>query len=130
NLLEARRVDPHPHPRQRADDLYPPGCPSLSRGRRRGDRARRRGAAHSFTDAAPGRGARGHPRARRVQPDSDGVDGLGRRRKPLMATQARARGATAAASGALGLRLLAVLIGIFFIGMSTTKIAWLTDSSI
>jgi uncharacterized membrane protein YphA (DoxX/SURF4 family) len=47
-----------------------------------------------------------------------------------MATQARARGAATAASGALGLRLLAVLLGVFFIGMSTTKIAWLTDSSI
>src|SRR6476646_1456356 len=47
-----------------------------------------------------------------------------------MATQARARGAATAASGALGLRLLAVLISIYFIGMSTTKIAWLTDSSI
>ena len=46
-----------------------------------------------------------------------------------MATQARAR--TAAASpGAVGLRLLAVMLGVFFIGMSSSKIAWLTDSGI
>jgi uncharacterized membrane protein YphA (DoxX/SURF4 family) len=48
-----------------------------------------------------------------------------------MATQARARGAAAATpAGAFGLRLLAVMLGVFFIGMSSSKIAWLTDSSI
>jgi uncharacterized membrane protein YphA (DoxX/SURF4 family) len=46
-----------------------------------------------------------------------------------MATQARAR-AAAASPGAFGLRLLAVMLGIFFIGMSSSKIAWLTDSGI
>lgn len=49
-----------------------------------------------------------------------------------MATQARARprGTSAASAAALGLRLLAVGLGVFFIGMSSSKIAWLTDSSI
>jgi uncharacterized membrane protein YphA (DoxX/SURF4 family) len=48
-----------------------------------------------------------------------------------MATQTQARARAAAASpGAFGLRLLAVMIGVFFIGMSSSKIAWLTDSGI
>ncbi len=47
-----------------------------------------------------------------------------------MATQARARGAAAASTGAFGLRILAVMIGVFFLGMCSAKIAWLTDSSI
>lgn len=47
-----------------------------------------------------------------------------------MATQARARRAAGASPGALGLRLLGVMLGIFFIGMSSSKIPWLTDSSI
>ena len=47
-----------------------------------------------------------------------------------MATQVRARGAAVASPGALGLRVLAVLLGIFFIGMCSSKIAWLTNSSI
>jgi uncharacterized membrane protein YphA (DoxX/SURF4 family) len=45
-------------------------------------------------------------------------------------TQARARAAAVASPGALGLRLLAVMLGVFFIGMSSSKIAWLTDSGI
>jgi len=45
-------------------------------------------------------------------------------------TQARARGAATASPGAIGLRLLAVMLGVFFIGMSSSKIAWLTDSGI
>jgi len=47
-----------------------------------------------------------------------------------MATQVRARGAAVASPGALGLRLLAVLLGVFFIGMCSSKIAWLTNSGI
>ena len=47
-----------------------------------------------------------------------------------MATQARARGAVAAPRGVLGLRLLAIMIGIFFLGMSSTKFGWFLDSSI
>ena len=47
-----------------------------------------------------------------------------------MATQARARSASSSSPGAFGVRLLAVLLGVFFIGMSSTKIAWLTDSGI
>jgi uncharacterized membrane protein YphA (DoxX/SURF4 family) len=47
-----------------------------------------------------------------------------------MATQARARGAVAAPRGVLGLRLLAVMLGIFFLGMSSTKFGWFLDSSI
>jgi uncharacterized membrane protein YphA (DoxX/SURF4 family) len=47
-----------------------------------------------------------------------------------MATQARARGAAVVSPGAFGLRLLAVAIGVFFLGMCSSKIAWLTDSSI
>ena len=51
-----------------------------------------------------------------------------------MATQARARGAGAgrgaAAAGGIGLRILAVMLGVFFVALSLTKIAWLTDSSI
>jgi uncharacterized membrane protein YphA (DoxX/SURF4 family) len=47
-----------------------------------------------------------------------------------MATQVRARAAAVASPGALGLRLLAVLLGVFFIGMCSSKIAWLTNSGI
>ena len=46
-----------------------------------------------------------------------------------MATQARAR-ASAVSPGAIGVRLLAVMLGVFFLGMSSSKIAWFTDSSI
>jgi len=47
-----------------------------------------------------------------------------------MATPARARGAGAGAAGSFGLRLLAMLLGVFFIAMSASKIAWLTDGGI
>jgi uncharacterized membrane protein YphA (DoxX/SURF4 family) len=47
-----------------------------------------------------------------------------------MATQARARGASAASPAAFGIRLLAMMLGVFFIAMSSSKIAWFTDSSI
>jgi len=46
-----------------------------------------------------------------------------------VATQARAR-ASAVSPGAIGVRLLAVMLGVFFLGMSSSKIAWFTDSSI
>ena len=45
-------------------------------------------------------------------------------------TQARARGAAAASTGSVGLRLLAIAIGVFFLGMCSSKIAWFTDSNI
>ena len=44
--------------------------------------------------------------------------------------QARMRGAAAAPSAGIGLRLLAIGIGIFVIGMCSTKIAWFTNSDI
>ncbi|HYS26913.1 MAG TPA: DoxX family membrane protein [Vicinamibacterales bacterium] len=48
-----------------------------------------------------------------------------------MATmQVRARGAAMASPGALGLRIMAAMIGVFFLGMCSSKIAWLTDSNI
>jgi uncharacterized membrane protein YphA (DoxX/SURF4 family) len=47
-----------------------------------------------------------------------------------MATQARARGAVVSSPGAFGLRILAIMLGVFFLGMSTTKFAWFTDSGI
>ncbi len=47
-----------------------------------------------------------------------------------MATQAKARGAPPRATGGFGLRILAVMLGVFFVAMSFTKIAWLTDSGI
>ena len=47
-----------------------------------------------------------------------------------MATQARARGAGGGATGAFGLRILAVMLGVFFIAMSFSKTAWFVDSSI
>jgi uncharacterized membrane protein YphA (DoxX/SURF4 family) len=47
-----------------------------------------------------------------------------------MATQARVRGAVVPSPGVLGLRIMAVLIGVFFLGMCSSKIAWLTDSNI
>jgi uncharacterized membrane protein YphA (DoxX/SURF4 family) len=46
-----------------------------------------------------------------------------------VATQARAR-ASAVSAGAIGVRLLAVMLGIFFLGMSSSKVAWFADSSI
>ena len=47
-----------------------------------------------------------------------------------MATQVRARAAAVSSSGALALRLLAVMLGVFFIGMCSSKIAWLANSDI
>ena len=47
-----------------------------------------------------------------------------------MATQARARAAAAGAAGSFGLRVLAVMLGVFFIAMSVSKIGWITDSGI
>jgi uncharacterized membrane protein YphA (DoxX/SURF4 family) len=45
-------------------------------------------------------------------------------------TQARTRGAAVAATGSLGLRLLAMAIGVFFLGMFSSKLAWFADSNI
>jgi uncharacterized membrane protein YphA (DoxX/SURF4 family) len=48
-----------------------------------------------------------------------------------MATmQVRARGAATTSPAALGLRIMAAMIGVFFLGMCSSKIAWLTDSNI
>jgi uncharacterized membrane protein YphA (DoxX/SURF4 family) len=47
-----------------------------------------------------------------------------------MATQARPRGAVAVPAGALGLRVLAIMLGVFFLGMCSSKLAWFLDSSI
>jgi uncharacterized membrane protein YphA (DoxX/SURF4 family) len=45
-------------------------------------------------------------------------------------TQARTRGAAVASRSGLALRLLAIGIGIFFLGMCSSKIAWFTNSDI
>ena len=45
-------------------------------------------------------------------------------------TQVRARSTAAPRAAGLALRCLAIGIGIFFIGMCSTKVAWLTDSNI
>ena len=47
-----------------------------------------------------------------------------------MQTQMRTRGATVAPGAGIGLRLLAIAIGVFFIGMCSSKVAWLTNSDI
>ncbi len=49
-----------------------------------------------------------------------------------MATAVRGRSTRVAASGAasLGLRLMAVMVGVFFLSMGLNKVAWLADSSI
>ena len=51
-----------------------------------------------------------------------------------MATQARARGAgagrSATTAGGVGLRILGVMLGVFFVALSLTKIAWFTDTGI
>jgi uncharacterized membrane protein YphA (DoxX/SURF4 family) len=47
-----------------------------------------------------------------------------------MATQARARSGSTAPRGVLGLRLMAIMLGVFFLGMSSTKLGWFLDSSI
>jgi len=47
-----------------------------------------------------------------------------------MATQARSRPVAAASPAVFGLRLLALMLGVFFIGMSSSKLAWFTDSGI
>ena len=46
-----------------------------------------------------------------------------------MAMQAKARG-PARATGGFGLRVLAMMLGVFFVAMSLNKIAWLTDGGI
>jgi uncharacterized membrane protein YphA (DoxX/SURF4 family) len=48
----------------------------------------------------------------------------------MVTTQARPRGTASPSAGALGLRLLAIMLGVFFLGMCSSKIAWLTDSGI
>ena len=48
----------------------------------------------------------------------------------MAVTQARPRGGATASPGVLGLRVLGIMLGIFFVGMCSTKIAWLTDSGI
>jgi len=45
-------------------------------------------------------------------------------------SQARMRGAAVGSTGSLGLRLLAIAIGVFFLGMCSSKIGWLTNSDI
>jgi uncharacterized membrane protein YphA (DoxX/SURF4 family) len=48
-----------------------------------------------------------------------------------MATQARARARAASGpGGGLAFRLLAIAVGVFFLGMCSSKIAWFTDSDI
>jgi len=49
-----------------------------------------------------------------------------------MATAVRGRSPRAAGSGAAswGLRLMAVMVGVFFLSMGLNKVAWLADSSI
>ena len=47
-----------------------------------------------------------------------------------MATQARPRRGPAGATGSIGLRILAAMLGVFFIAMSLTKLAWFIDSGI
>ena len=49
-----------------------------------------------------------------------------------MATAARGRSPSVAGSGAAswGLRLMAVMVGVFFLSMGLNKVAWLADSSI
>ena len=49
-----------------------------------------------------------------------------------MATVVRGRSSSAAGSGAasLGLRLMAAMVGVFFLSMGLNKVAWLADSSI
>jgi len=47
-----------------------------------------------------------------------------------MATQARARRDAAGATGSIGLRILAVMLGVYFIAMSATRLAWIADSGI
>jgi len=48
----------------------------------------------------------------------------------MATTQVRTRGAAASSPGLLGLRIMAAMIGVFFLGMCSSKIAWLTDSNI
>ncbi|HXD16880.1 MAG TPA: DoxX family membrane protein [Vicinamibacterales bacterium] len=48
----------------------------------------------------------------------------------MATTQVRTRGAAMVSPGALGLRIMAAMIGVFFLGMCSAKIAWLTDSNI
>jgi uncharacterized membrane protein YphA (DoxX/SURF4 family) len=47
-----------------------------------------------------------------------------------MQTHMRARGPATAPGAGIALRCLAIAIGIFFIGMCSTKVAWLTNSDI
>ena len=48
----------------------------------------------------------------------------------MATTQVRTRGAAVGSPGLLGLRIMAAMIGVFFLGMCSSKIAWLTDSNI
>ena len=48
----------------------------------------------------------------------------------MATTQVRSRGAAVSSPGLLGLRIMAAMIGVFFLGMCSSKIAWLTDSNI
>ena len=48
----------------------------------------------------------------------------------MATTQVRTRGAAVGSPGLLGLRIMAAMIGVFFLGMCSSKIAWFTDSNI
>lgn len=49
---------------------------------------------------------------------------------PATSMRGRSSGAGGSAAAVLGLRLLAVALGVFFLSMGLNKLAWLTDSDI
>lgn len=49
---------------------------------------------------------------------------------PATPVRGRSSGAGGSAAAALGLRLLAVMLGVFFLAMGLNTLAWLTDSDI
>jgi len=49
---------------------------------------------------------------------------------PATPVRSRSSGAGGSAAAALGLRLLAVMLGVFFLSMGLNKLAWLTDGDI
>ena len=48
----------------------------------------------------------------------------------MRAMQTRTRGASSRTSGNVALRILAGMLGVFFVAVSTTQVAWLTNSDI
>src|SRR6185295_19226005 len=123
DLLEARLPGADALARERADDLHPAGRAEVP-DRRRGDyRPRGRGPAHPVVGGAPGGSARGHLRARSVQPDPPGLARAHRRLFPSVIVDI---------PSVRSFRMIVfrrVPIGVMALCAATSSVVWLSAQS-